>query len=553
MNEPPREIQDLSPPTILFRTESVPEGGNSFFQTVEFVQKDQALVQLTNSSEPGSINRTELIQGNHTQLSEDKTTLLASIDGYPLLSKRTERNTTFIRVDMKPIVSITHDKMTASVTLYPPVSGSRELKSARLDAILRDNGVQLTPPLSDLDSLLIRCREEKALLRDIPVAQGLLPSKGTNSFLRFLIEIGPLPGKLMGNGKIDYRERKMFVGVSKGDIIATNIPPTSGTPGINVCGEEIPQIPGKDLPVEVLKDAEYDKKSRTIRATRGGILSLVRDNSIMVCAKQIISGNIDYSTGNIESHNAVEINGTILPGFSVKTQGDLLLNGNARAASIRCDANLVIKGGIIGEQCKVTVKGDADITFMDQGRLRSKGKVIIREHAYHSRIMADGEIHARESSQVMAGVLMSGKSLFLGNVGSPSSPPALLAAAVAPGRYLRFLSMREKLRETEQERLGFLKRFGLQKNVSIRQSLEDAIETLHRDMTQLNLIPGTPPTSHTHGKNSFAEDITITIHGTIFSGTEVHIGNTTKTLERDRSAICLSLDTGKGTIIESPL
>lgn len=552
MSDNPGATQSYTIPTILFRTESVTGVDDSSFQTVELIRKEQALVQLIDSSDTGSVNLTELIDGKNTRLSSDKTTLLATIDGYPVLSKETHKNVELIQVDIEPIVSITDDKMKATITLYPVVSSSPHLSSELLMEILTDNGVLFGPSPNDLETLLMRYREENGLLQEIPVAQGLFPLNGKDSFLRFSIEIGPLPGKLMGNGKMDFRERKMFVGVSKGEVIATKVPPTNGTPGINVCGEEIPQVPGKDLPVKVSNDAEYDEESRTVRATRGGILSLVGENSIMVCAKQIISGNIDYSTGNIESHDAVEINGTILPGFSVSTHGDLLLNGNVRAATIKCDASLVVKGGIIGEECRVAVKGDADLGFIERGRLRAKGKIIIRKQAYHARIMADGAIHAEESSQIMSGVLMSGDSLNLGNVGSPSSPRTLLAAGVAPGRYLRYLSMREKLREIEEQRLGFLQRFGLEKKISMRESLEESIEVLHRDMMQLNLIPGTSTLSENDGEE-YLKGITITVHGTIFNGTEVQIGNTTKILEQDRSGICLSLDTNKGVLTERPL
>ncbi|HID69759.1 MAG TPA: DUF342 domain-containing protein [Desulfobacterales bacterium] len=498
----------------------------------------KALVQLKN---PGAIcpaKPFELMNGEHTLLSEDKKTLLTEVDGYPVLSQKTTREVDLIAVSMIPLLSLSEDKMQADISLFPPVNDCPELTGKILFDILTEKGIRIGLELENLENLLARCKNEKVILRNETIARGLLPINGKDSFLRFAIEIGPLPGKMMGNGKIDFRERKMFVGVKKKQIIATRIAATNGTPGVNVLGEEVPQTPGKNLPVVISDDTEFDEESGIIRATRRGILSLVNENSIKVCAKQVISGNIDYSTGNIESQDAVEIGGTILPGFKVTTHGDLLLGGNARSAAINCHGNLVVKGGIIGKQCDINVQGDADFNFMEQGRLRANGKTIIRKQAYYCKIMADGDIHCKENSQIMAAVLMSGANLSVGNVGSPKSPPARLAAGVSPDHYLRYLEMQYQLRSIEQERLTFLQRHGMNKKTALRESLEESINTLYHEMATLNLIPNSADDSGLE----YIQKITITVKGTIFSGTELQIGNATTTIHKHLRAVCFSLD-----------
>ena len=550
-NKPPLAQINLVP-KILYQTEEITDAKNCSFQTIELVHKDQALVQLTEPVKTPPRNPTELIHGKNTRLSEDKNTLLANIDGYPQFSQKTSKNITVILVEIVPLVAISKDEMAATITLYPPVKGTLELNGTLLFEILTTNKIHFGLSPDHLNTLLARCKKENTLIQNEIVARGLLPLNGKDSFLRFAIEVGPLPGKLLGNGKIDFRERKMFVGVAKGQTIATRVPATKGTPGLNVVGNEVPQTPGKDIPVKVSDDAEYDEESGIIRASHGGILSLVNENSIKVCAKQLISGNIDYHTGNIESHDAVEIGGTILPGFTVNTNGDLLLKGNARSCTINCHGNLVIKGGVIGKKCRIRVKGDADIGFIEQGKLITEGKVIIRKQAYYSRIMADDEIHCEESCKIMAGFLMSGASLNLGSVGSPNAPPATLAAGVAPQRYLRYLTMRAKLRDIEQERLLFLQRFGLTKKIPLRKSLEESIEALYQDMGRLNLVPGT--SSNREGKGiEYLRGITITVHGTVFSGTELQIGNITTTLKYDATSVQFSLDMDQNSITENTL
>ncbi len=542
-------------PKILFQTEPVTDKDKVSFQTIELVRKDQALVQLLQPQSTAATPQkpTELFTGKHTRISDDKRSLLSEIDGYPLLSIKTGKEIDLVMISMIPLISISDDKMSATANLYPPVHNCQELNSELLLEILEDSGIRTgISSTKHIDTLLQRCKENHTLFKDEIIARGLLPLDGKDSFLRFEIEVGPLPGKIMGNGKIDFRERKMFVGVAKGQTIATQVPPTDGTPGMNVLGSEVPQIPGRNLPVTVSDDAEYNEESGIVSAVHSGILSLVNENSIKVCAKQVIPGNVDYNTGNVESQDAVEIGGTILPGFKVKTHGDLLLNGNARSAIIKCKGNLVVKGGLLGKKCRAKVSGDADFSFMEQGRLRVKGKVIIRKQAYHARIMATGEIHCIDNSQIMAGLIMSASSLNLGNVGSANSPPALLAAGIAPGRYLRYLKMRSQLFEIEQERLTFLQRHGMKQKTKQRKSLEKAVEALHTDMKRLNLIPTTNANSADNGAE-YLRTITISIQGKIFSETELQIGNATTITKHDLENVRFSLDTHTNTFIETSL
>lgn len=539
-------------PKFLFHTETVVDGSNTSLQTVELMRKGQVLVELQPApSREQPPRQAELVPGKFTTISEDKKSLLAETDGYPQLSQKSTKKFELSMITLMPLVEIADDSREASVNLYPPPAGADKLTGHELFILLTEHGIEFGMTLEHLEELVHRSRTEPSILLNETVARAMLPLNGISSSLRFEVEVGPLPGKLMGNGKIDFRERKMFVGVTKGQIIATRIPPTEGTPGLDVLGKAIPQIPGKLIPVLVSDDAEFDEEEGVIRASRSGILSMVSENSIKVCAKQLIPGNIDFSTGNVESKDAVEIGGAVLPGFKVKTHGDLLLGGNVRSATLKCKGNLVVKGGILGKRCRVSSKGDADIGFIEQGRLRAKGKVILRKQAYFSRIMADGDILCTEKSQIMAGFMMSGASLTLGNVGSANSPSSLLAAGIAPGRYLRYLKMRAQFKELEAERLSFLMRHGLKQRIEQRESLEEAVCNLHYEMTRLNLIPGTD--GSTESGATYLNTVSISIQGSIFRGTELQIGNATNILEHDLKAVRFSLASDQSTFNESDL
>lgn len=534
----------------LFQTEKITAVDGSSTDCAELIRKDVPLVRLSPTGDPNSMPvPCILVEGENSYLSDDQTEIFSCVDGYPLLTTSTEKGVNSFLLSITPFCNTSADKMVAEVTLYPPVRNGTELTFDHIKEILAENEICFGFNEAHIQKLLNECKANRSKIIRVPVARGLLPMDGKDSFLRFAIEVGPLPGKILGNGKIDFRERKMFVGVKEGQTIATRIPATAGSPGLDVSKELVEPVPGKDLPVIVSDDAVYNEETGTISASKSGILSMVGENSIKVCAKQVISGNIDYSTGNIESHDAVEISGSILPGFKVVTHGDLLLGGNARSSIIDCRGNLVIKGGILGKQCKVTVAGDADFSFMEQGRLRVSGNVIIRKQAYYTRIMADGDIFCTDKSQIMAGELLSGSSITLGSVGSGNSPTALIAAGVSPGIYLRYLRMRARLHENTDELTFFLQRFGLKKKVKERESLEENIRIMKREMRQLDLVPGSTKAE----KDSYISTISITVQGTLFSGTEIQIGNTTKTIHYDRKQVRFSLEKQSRDFTESEL
>ena len=528
---------------ILFRTETLLNKKSPPAQVIELMRKGVQLVRL---QEPEKKNPpllfTRLKAGEHTSLSSDKKTLIAEIDGYPQLSREKDKNGEIITITMIPIISLENDKMEAVVNLYPPVSSFPELATETLSEILAANKITFGYSLAQLNNLLKSCREKNNPVSEV-AARGLLPLDGKNSFLRFAFDTGPIPGKLMQNGKIDFRERKMFMAINKNQVIATLVAPTEGTPGTTVTDEHIPQIPGKKISLSISDGVSLDETTGLIRASCDGTLSSVTDTSIKVCARQSISGDIDYNTGNVESHGAIEISGSVRPGFKVTSRGDLLIHGNINDALIECGGNLVVKGGITGKQCSINVKGDADFSFMEHGRLRVTGKVIIRKQAYYSKIMADGEIHGHENSQIVAGVLISAESISTGNAGAAHSAPTLIAAGVAPGRYLRHLKMRSQLRELEHKRLLFLQRYGVDRKIKKQKSIEEKIIALYQNMESLNLIPGTSPgTVNDIICRHYLSRISITVQGTIFQETELQIGNTATLMKKKRKAIRFSLN-----------
>ncbi len=524
------------------QNEAIPET-----YTAEVIRKNQILVSretatTPNDAESGNSREVELIAGEHTALSDDGNAIYSLIAGYPLLERRQKGGALSLQVKMTPLVQIQEDKMQASLTLYPAVSGKDSLGPDQFEEILREEGIIYGLDRAMLKESISQIGSLRGPLGNIPIARGILPIDGQNAYLRFELEAGPIPGTISRDGTIDFRERKIFTGVDENQVIAVRIPQTTGTPGINIFGISIAQQAGKDINVKVSGDVHYSPATGRIVATRAGVLSIVKGSEVKVCAKQTISGDVDFSVGNIESRDSVDIQGNVHPGFTVKTKGDLRIGGNVEGANILCKGNAVIKGGLLGTTSRLETAGDADINFIERAEIMAGGEIIIRKGAYSSKISGDGAILCSPESKMIGCVVCCAGNFTGGNVGTPRSPAATIAAGVDGKRYTKYKNLKLQILEVENKLEVLRTRQGEKSSGdAVYQQYEEELQELQATLRKLNLIPGTP----VYSRNESAFDYSnarITLNGTAAGATKLRIGNLTRILEEEMAAVEFFID-----------
>ena len=500
----------------------------------ELVRQSHTLVSVA----PGDSNSPlDLVAGDNCFLSDNNLSIIAEVSGYPTLSKSTQRNETVVRVDITPVITIAEDKMLATLTLHPHINGTPEVLLTDILSICSEHEIS-----SGVDELLMRetIEQVKQLGQpriDIPIARGLLPVAGSDAYLRFAVEIGPLPGKILQDGSIDWRERKMFIGIDKNEIIATKVPLTQGTSGTDIHSLPILQKPGKDIKVKVAGDVEYNEESRQIVATCSGVLSIVNGTDVKVSAKQTIDGDVDFSVGNIESNDGLEIKGDIKPGFTVSCKGDLSIGGNIQNATIHARGNSKIESGLMGENSRLISDGDLEISFVERGNLASGGNIIISKGAYYAQVNSKKKILCHPDSKVVGGTFCSGQDFIGGVVGSDNATPAILVAGVDPERFKQRGKLRASIKDQKDELENLIQRNGQEYiETAVYKKKETALQKRTSNFKKLNMIPDTPLYSR-HDPTCNYSSTTISIQGKIFSGTKIRIGNISTTITEDASSI----------------
>ncbi len=512
--------------------------------------------------------------GDYAHHSEDGLSIFASVPGYPRIKKiRRPDYPDFITIlSIEPLFVISPDRMQVTLVVHPPLDNCNSVQNKDIIKMLSEESIIFginNEALGNVRKFLDQGSKE---FKKFVIACGQSVGESKDAYLRYDMEIGPIAGTILENGSIDFRDRRIMVGVNAGQLIATKIPAVQGKPGINVYGEETLALEGKDLKIEILNDARYSPATMQVTATKDGVLSIVNNNVIKVLTHKTIASDIDFETGNVESMNAISILGSVQPGFSVKAGGDLKITGSVMSASAICDGNLVVRGGTTGKNSTLTVRGDADINFIEQGILKCGGIAVIRKQAYYSDIFSGSDIRCHDSSIVMGGSLIAEGNITLGSVGAENSTPSVISAGTVSERLEHLQELKTRVVEQQEAIIQWLLKYkGSSKSKKVRKMEQELAETKLL-LLRVNLIPGTGKYSRVAGPEDAndpkikidnedynseggipIENIKIDVFGTIFVGTLIRIGNRSMKLDKTVSNRQFKLHPNGKRLIAGPI
>lgn len=517
--------------------------------TPELVRQNQVLLSLVSSDSNSSAI---LAAGKNCCLSDDKDTVTAEVSGYPLLSLNKNNKDIVVSVEITPVMDIADDKMLATLTLYPSLSGTPTLELSDILALCKEREINCGIDELTIQETIGEVEQLRQPQHEIPIARGLLAVDGCDAFLRFEVEIGPLPGKILQDGSIDWRERKIFIGIDKDELIATKVPHTPGTAGVDVHSLAISPKPGKDINVTVIGDVQYIEESRQVLATCSGVLSIVNETDIKVSAKQTIDGDVDFSVGNIESNDGLEIKGDVKPGFTVMCKGDLAIGGNIHGSTVKAKGNSKITSGLIGEHSALITGGDVEISFVERGSITSGGTAVITKGAYYANVSSKKMIMSQADAKIVGGRFCSGLDFIGGIVGSDNATPTIIAAGVDAERFHQRDKLRTSIRDQEHELENLIHMHGHKyTETTVYINKKAALQKRVSNLKKLNLIPDSPLYSRHDPTYDYCSAI-VAIQGRIVSGTKIRIGNTRTTLTEDATAIRFYIDRQTGHIVATP-
>ncbi len=246
------------------------------------------------------------------------------------------------------------------------------------------------------------------------IAQGQLPVEGEDGRVELVPELAQATAPADEEGQVDYFAASAIVPSQRGQDRPTGAG-AWGTPGVDVFGRPRAPRKPKGNPVKLGAGVKCDPADEgALVAVTAGRLEL-DGGRVRISEVLAVPGDVDFSTGSIESCVNVHIAGTVRAKFKVKTTASLAVDRVIEAAEGAVGGDVLVRGGIFGAERTGHVRAGGSVTakllnevVLEAGGDVRFGKEILnacvrtRGHLIGERgTVIGGDVYAREGLRVL--------------------------------------------------------------------------------------------------------------------------------------------------------
>ncbi len=264
------------------------------------------------------------------------------------------------------LLRINETRMEALVTLY------RRFTTAELDGLLKENGVVYGIRKKALEELA----QGKQNYEETLIAAGTAAKDGRDGFFEY--HFNPQPETrpiILPDGSVDYNVLGKIELVSKDQLLVTYHPALPAVIGTDVLGHTIEAYEGQGLPPLQCKRCELEETGcRYYASTEGNVT--IEGRCLTVTPVYVIEGNLDAATGDLDFHGDVFIQGNVFAGVTVKTTGNITVNGHVETASLFAGKDVILKNGMQGSgNGVIRAGGNVMARFLEQTQVSAGNEV----------------------------------------------------------------------------------------------------------------------------------------------------------------------------------
>ena len=198
------------------------------------------------------------------------------------------------------------------------------------------------------DSVLHAICEHPPFESKVVVARGVREQTGRDGFVTYLVsEARELKPKQREDGTVDYHDLGFVQNVRNGQTLCEIYHPEKGSDGYDVYGNVLEGRLGKEPPHISGKNTALNEDNTKLFALCDGD-ARVKNGTVSVEESLRINSNIDNSTGDIHFYGDVTVNGDVMTGFTIISEGSITINGVVEGARIEAANDITVKGGING-------------------------------------------------------------------------------------------------------------------------------------------------------------------------------------------------------------
>jgi len=360
-------------------------------------------------------------------------------------------------ISLKNLLEVSEDKLEAHINIpvFPKDKKSRAISLLILQETLAFDNICYGIQTEAIEQIVADIQKSKqAADDDFPfidfiAAKGKKAKDGIDAHVQLNQQV--LPGKLMKNGSIDFKERSYPWDVKKGDKIGHVVPVVPEESGFDVYKNEI----------EAKKPKEITLELKGLHRTSVGDLMIDRDGTLVVnknkikVTDSIVLDGIDNSTGNIRTDATVVVKGHVEPGFCVETTADICIDANIENAVAEAKGNIIIRGGVRGNESKIIADGEVNVSFMENAEVHSQESILIKDslitcqlHALQEVIVGGDE---NPQSSIVGGRTHAQKKISAGNFGNETNIKTDIIVGYSKNDQNRFYDLSKEVKQKEKE------------------------------------------------------------------------------------------------------
>ena len=258
----------------------------------------------------------------------------------------------------------------ALLTVYHRTSGP--FSEEELHDILNEHGIVHGIREKTLHEITLGLHDYEEVL----IAAGTASKDGHDGFFEY--HFNPRPATkpiVLPDGSVDYNVLGKIELVVRDQLLVTYHPAVSSKPGMDILGNRIDAHNGVDLPPLQCKNCELDANQYEYYATAEGNVT-VEDNLLAVTPLYVIEGDLDAATGDVDFRGDVLVQGNVFAGVTVKTTGNITVNGHVEHANLYAGKDVLLKNGMQGSGLgKIHAKRNVLAKFLEQTQVYAGNEI----------------------------------------------------------------------------------------------------------------------------------------------------------------------------------
>jgi hypothetical protein len=287
---------------------------------------------------------------------------------------------------------------------------------------------------------------------DLIFAKGKPPVAGHDAKIEYFFNTNTsLKPAMNEDGTVDYKNLDNISHVTEDQLLARITPEDPGIPGMDLFANLIrpPQVKGRKL--NTGNNIRMSEDGLEIYSTVMGHASLV-GGQVFVSDIYEIPADVDNSTGDIKYSGTVHVKGNVKTGFTIDTQGDIIVDGVVEGATLKAGGQIVLKRGVQGMQKAYLESGSNLIAKFIEGASVISGGYIETESIMHSNVVAKTEINVTgKKGFVTGGRIQAGSKLCAKKIGSPMGAHTVVEVGMSHETKQRYNELKTELMSLQKE------------------------------------------------------------------------------------------------------